>query len=130
MSTQTPEPCPFCGAVPIPHDGDLIVAHLPECFFTQHYAQEMWLIGKRRRSQWNARHQLAQSVNRELLEALKGLKAACVDVLIPSINQAIEGGFKMETWTAEQMQFAHAVQDTDAAIHRAESATDTRRRQG
>lgn len=52
----------------------------------------------------------------KLREALDGLKAACVDVLIPSINEAIKGGFKMETWAAEQMQFAQAVKETDEAL--------------
>lgn len=39
--------CPFCGVKPQEHDGDYVVIHAASCFFTQQYAQEMWLIGKR-----------------------------------------------------------------------------------
>ncbi len=55
----------------------------------------------------------------ELLAALEGLKAVCADVLLPAINEAIKSGYKMETWTPEQFQWAKAVADTDAAIAKA-----------
>lgn len=57
----------------------------------------------------------------DLLAALESLKAVCADVLMPSINEAIRQGFKMETWTPEQMQLAKAVELTDAAIAKAKS---------
>lgn len=46
--------CPFCNAAPREHDGDIVVSHTVECFFTQQYAQEMWLTA-RRMKQWNTR---------------------------------------------------------------------------
>ena len=38
------------------HEGDdFVLGHANGCFFTQQYAQEMWLVGKRRVAQWNTR---------------------------------------------------------------------------
>lgn len=48
--------CPFCGNKPQHQEGDdYVLGHANSCFFTQQYAQEMWLVGKRRIAQWNAR---------------------------------------------------------------------------
>lgn len=54
MNTPILKPCPFCGEKPKEHDGDNVLNHAVNCFFTQQYAQEMWLIGKRAK-QWNTR---------------------------------------------------------------------------
>lgn len=70
--------------------------------------------------------ELARQLEREQLymmevgnqqnDALIALKAACVEVLLPEINKAIQAGHKMETWTPEQMQWAKAVEDTEKAL--------------
>lgn len=52
VSTQA---CPFCGVEAKKHDDDYVLGHTNECFFTQHYAQEMWLVGKRAVRNWNKR---------------------------------------------------------------------------
>lgn len=51
----SPLACPFCGVEAKEHDGDYVLGHTNECFFTQHYAQEMWLVGKRKVRIWNKR---------------------------------------------------------------------------
>ncbi len=48
--------------------------------------------------------------------ALTALKAACVEVLLPSINEAVDAGYKMETWVPEQFQFSKAVEMTESAL--------------
>jgi len=63
-----------------------------------------------------AQLQLAQARSAKLEEALKELKAACKDVLLPSINEAIKKGYKMDTWSPEMMQWAKAVELVDAAL--------------
>lgn len=64
--TQENQPCPFCGVSPIEHDGDLVVNHTSECFFTRQYAQEMWLIG-RRIKQWNNRNAPVIPLEKEII---------------------------------------------------------------
>lgn len=51
----SPLACPFCGVEAKEHDGDYVLGHTNECFFTQQYAQEMWLVGKRKVRIWNKR---------------------------------------------------------------------------
>jgi hypothetical protein len=63
-----------------------------------------------------AAHHSDQQKIKQLREALEGLRGACQDVLLPAINEAIKGGFKMETWTPEQMQWAKAVEQTESAL--------------
>lgn len=53
--TISPLPCPFCGVEAKEYDSDYELGHTNECFFTQHYAQEMWLAGKREVRVWNKR---------------------------------------------------------------------------
>lgn len=55
--------------------------------------------------------------------ALVGLKAVCVDVLIPAVNQAIKAGHKMSTWSPEAVQWSKATSDTDSALRRIEELT-------
>ena len=50
-----PLPCPFCGVPPREYDGDHVLSHAIGCFFTQQYAQEMWIVGRRRMEWWNKR---------------------------------------------------------------------------
>jgi len=56
MNTEKLEACPFCHVEPEAHDGDYVVRHQVDCFFTQQYEQEMWLVGRRRIEHWNTRH--------------------------------------------------------------------------
>lgn len=51
----SPLPCPFCGVLPREYDGDHVLSHAIGCFFTQQYAQEMWIVGRRRMEWWNKR---------------------------------------------------------------------------
>lgn len=60
-----------------------------------------------------------------LVGALIALKGACQNVLLPAINEAINGGFKMETWTPEQMQFSKAVELTEAALQQAKQGGES-----
>jgi len=62
--------CPFCRAVAKSHDGDFVISHTLDCFFTQQYAGEMWLTSKRRIEQWNHRT--------DKVEELKGALKDCV----------------------------------------------------
>ena len=55
MSEEKIKACPFCGVEAMAHDGDWVVNHKTDCFFTQHYAQEMWLVGKKKVNYWNER---------------------------------------------------------------------------
>lgn len=60
--------CPFCQAVPKEHDGDYVVSHSINCFFTQQYAQEMWLTSSRRIEAWNTR--ASDSLAREMRDVI------------------------------------------------------------
>ena len=51
----SPLACPFCGVKAKEHDGDYVLDHTSECFLAKHYAQEMWLVGKRKVQIWNKR---------------------------------------------------------------------------
>lgn len=66
-------PCPFCGAIPQPHDTDFVVSHGPSCYFTHSYAQEGWLVG-RRIKKWNTRS--IERENQQLRDDLKVCKEA------------------------------------------------------
>jgi hypothetical protein len=48
--------------------------------------------------------------------ALNSIKGAVKDVLLPSINDAIKQGYKMETWSPEQFQWAEAACKVDDAL--------------
>ena len=56
-------------------------------------------------------------------EALSGLKSACVDVLLPAVNDAIKSGYKMTTWSPEAVQWSMATSDVDAALRDIEELT-------
>jgi sarcosine oxidase delta subunit len=66
-------PCPWCDERPELEDGDVVVSHSDDCFFSRHYSQEMWLIG-RKLERWNHRTP-DQSAITAAREALSGLFA-------------------------------------------------------
>lgn len=46
-------PCPFCGCLPIPYDGDTKMVHTPSCYLINEHS---WLIGgSRKLKDWNTR---------------------------------------------------------------------------
>jgi sarcosine oxidase delta subunit len=64
-------PCPWCDERPELEDGDVVVSHSDDCFFSRHYSQEMWLIG-RKLERWNHRtpDQSAITAARDALKAV------------------------------------------------------------
>lgn len=53
-----------------------------------------------------------------LVKALEALKAGVVEVLMPAVNSAIKSGYVITMFSPEDMQWAKAMELTDAALAR------------